>query len=249
MPSSDYKDIPNLKGILIASTGFSYVEPDVANERNIPICPILNYSTQAVAEWALMMMFNVARQTPRLIKDNFPLDYGKDFMKYRGVQLKGKTVGIIGLGRIGSAIAEACRGLGMKVLYWSPSSTNAAYKKVSLEQLLSSADVIFPTAARNAETRALITDEHLKSIQKSAMLIDVAHGLFDEQKMLDMVARGDLFGYGFEAKPHEFTKFEGNVWAAPTYAWATSESMHNSIAFWVENMVNAANNKFPTRVN
>jgi len=249
LPSADYKDIPSLKGILIASTGFEWVEQDVANERNIPICQIVNFSTQAVAEWAVLMMFNLARQTPRLIKDDFPLDYEKDFMKYRGVQLKGKTAGIIGLGHIGSAIAEACKGLGMEVIYWSRSSVNDAYKKVSLEEVLSTADVIFPTVAKNAETLALITDDHLRSMKKSAILVDIAHGLFSQEKALDMVTKGDLFGYGFEGKPKEFTTFEGNVWAAPSYAWTTYESMHNSVVRWVDNMIRATKNEFPTRVN
>lgn len=249
LPSSDYKDIPSLKAILIASTGFEWVEQDVANERNIPICQIVNFSTQAVAEWAVMMMFNLARQTPRLIKDNYPLDFDKDFMKYHGIQLKGKTAGIIGLGHIGSAIAEACKGIGMKVVYWSRSSSNDAYEKVLLEELMSSADVIFPTAAKNAETLALITDDHLKSMNKSAILVDIAHSLFDQEKILDMVAKGELFGYGFEGEPNEFTKFEGNVWAAPAYAWTTFESMHNSVVLWTDNMVSATKNEFPTRVN
>jgi len=249
LPSSDYKNIPNLKAILIASTGFEWVEQDVANERNIPICQIVNFSTQAVAEWAIMMMFNLARQTPRLIKDNYPLDFDKDFMKYRGVQLKGKTAGIIGLGHIGSAIAEACKGVGMNVIYWSRSSTNDAYEKVSLEELMSNADVIFPTTAKNAETLALITDEHIKSMKKSAILVDIAHGLFNQEKILDMVTKGDLFGYGFEGEPSQFTKLDGNVWAVPAYAWTTSESMHNSVVLWTDNMVSATKSEFPTRVN
>lgn len=249
LPSSDYKDIPNLKAILIASTSFEWVERDIANERNIPVCNIVNFSTQAVAEWAIMMMCNLARQTPRLIKDGFPLDYDKDFMKYRGMQLKGKTAGIIGLGHIGSAIAEACKGLGMNVIYWSRSSTNDAYNKVSLEELMSTADVIFPTAAKNPETLTLITDEHITSMKKSAILVDIAHGLFDQEKILDMVVKGELFGYGFEGKPGEFSTFEGNVWAAPAYAWTTYESMHNSVVLWTDNMVSAAKGEFPTRVN
>lgn len=249
LPSIDYKNIPNLKGILTASTGFEWIEQDVANERNIPICNILNFSTQAVAEWAVMMMFNLARQTPRLIKDDYPLDFDNDFMKYRGVQLKGKTAGIIGLGHIGSAIAGACKGLGMNVVYWSRSSTNDAYEKVPLDQLMSAADVILPTAAKNPETLALITDEHIKSMKKSAILVDIAHGLFDQENILAMVAIGDLFGYGFEGEPNEFTKFEGNVWAAPSYAWTTYESMHNSVVLWTDNMVSATKNQFPTRVN
>lgn len=249
LPSDDYRDIPNLKAILIASTGFEWVKQDVANERDIPICQIVNFSTQAVAEWAVMMMFNLARQTPRLIKDDYPLDFDKDFMKYGGVQLKGKTAGIIGLGHIGSAIAEACKGLGMTVVYWSRSSTDDTYNKVSLEELMSTADVIFPTAAKNPETLAMINDDHIKSMKKSAMLVDIAHGLFNQEKIIAMVAGGDLFGYGFEGKPGEFTKFEGNVWAVPAYAWTTFESMHNSVVLWTDNMVSATKGEFPTRVN
>ena len=95
LSNEDYENIPNLKAILIASTGFEWIEKEAANRLNIPICNIRDFSTQAVAEWALMIMFALARQTPKLIKDGFPLDYDKDFMNYRGVQLKGKTAGII----------------------------------------------------------------------------------------------------------------------------------------------------------
>lgn len=249
LPSDEYKNIPNLKAILIASTGFEWVEQNVANERDIPICQIINFSTQAVAEWSVMMMLNLARQTPRIIKDNYPLDFDKDFMKYRGIQLKGKTAGIIGLGHIGGAIADACKGLGMNVVYWSRSSTNNDYQKASLEKLMSAADVIFPTVTKNSETLALITDEHVKSMKKSAIIVDIAHGFFDQEKVLAMIASGDLFGYGFEGEPNEFTKFEGNVWAAPSYAWTTFESMHNSVVLWTDNMVSATKNEFPTRVN
>lgn len=249
LTNEDYLNIPNLKGILVASTGFEWVEQDSANKMNIPICQIVNFSTQAVAEWAVMMLHNLARQTPKLIKDGFPLDYDKDFMKYRGIQLKGKTAGIIGLGNIGSAIAEACKGLGMNVIYWSRSSTNSDYDKVSLEDLLSTADFVFPTAAKNPETLSLITDEHIKSMKSSAILVDIAHGLFNQEIILAMVANGKLFGYGFEGKPTEFSRYTGNVWAAPSYAWATYESMHNSVVLWIDNMISAASGDFPTRVN
>lgn len=249
LSSEDYENIPNLKAILTESTGYDWVDTAAADKLGIPVCNIVGFNTQSVAEWAIMMMFNVARQTPRLVKDNFPLDFDKDFVKYRGVQLKGKTTGIIGLGHIGSAIAERCAGLGMNVVYWSRSSTNDAYQKLSLEELLKTADVIFPTAAKNAETVALVSDEMIKSMKKSAMIVDIAHGMFNHDLVLKMVADGDLYGYGFEAEPNEFTKFEGNVWAAPAYAWATYDSMYNSVAKSVENIVAASKGQFPTKVN
>lgn len=249
LKSEDYENIPNLKGIFTESTGYEWVEPEAANRLNIPICNIKAFNTQAVAEWAIMMMFNLARQTPRLIKDGFPLDFDKDFMKYRGVQLKGKTAGIIGLGHIGSAIAERCIGLGMNVVYWSRSSTNDAYQKLSLDEVLAKADVIFPATAKNDETVSLINDDMIRTMKKDAMVVDIVHAMFNHQLLLDMVANGDLYGYGFEGEPQDFAKFDGNVWAAPAYAWATYESMYNSVVKLVENVISASRGEFPTKVN
>src|SRR3989339_384129 len=152
LSSDDYKNIPKLKAILGAATSFSWVDTAYADQNNIPICNIRNFSTQAVSEWAMTMLFNVARQVPRLIKDSFPLDFDKDFMKYRGVELKGKTAGIIGLGHIGSAIAEKAQGLGMNVVYWSKSQKESKYDRKDLAELFATADVIFPTIAFNDET-------------------------------------------------------------------------------------------------
>lgn len=249
LSSDDYKDIPNLKGILGAATSFSWIDTAFADEKGIPVCNIRNFSTQAVAEWAITMMLNLARQVPRLVKDNFPLDYDKDFMKYRGVELKGKTAGIVGLGNIGSAIAERAKGLGMHVVYWSQSPKESSYTRKELSEIFASCDVIFPTMATNEETKRIITPELIKSMKPSATLVTIAHGLFDEQVALDMVQEGKLFGFGFEAKAGEFNKYQGNVWAAPEYAWTTEGSMNNAMTKWIENMVNAANYKFPNKIN
>lgn len=249
LAADDYKDIPNLKGIFGAATATHWIDKTYANENNIPICDIKNFSTEAVAEWATMMMFNVARQMPRLIKDDFPLDFDKDYMKYRGVELHGKKVGIVGLGHIGAAIAERCAGLGMDVVYWSRSPKESKHTAVELNILLAEADVIFPTLALNDETKNLLNDEALKTIKPTAMLIAIEHHLFNNELVLQMVKESKLYGFGFESEPKEFKNFDGNVWAAPAYAWATDQTMHNSVVKWVENMVDAANNKFPNRVN
>ncbi|PID99136.1 hypothetical protein CSA80_03415 [Candidatus Saccharibacteria bacterium] len=249
LEANDYRDIPNLKAILGAATSFSWIDTSYADEAHIPVCNVGDFSTQAVAEWAVMMMFNVARQTPRLIKDGFLLDYDKDFMKYRGVELHGKTVGLVGLGHIGSAIAQRCAALGMNVTYWSRSARDAEYAYKELPELFGQSDVIFPTMAINDETKSIISDELLCSMKPTAMLISVVHELFSEQLVLDMVRDGRLYGFAYETGPSSFDKHKGNVWAAPAYAWATDGSMNNLMTKWVENMVNAADGKFPNRVN
>ena len=249
LSSEDYNDIPNLKAILGAATSFSWIDTAYADKNSVPICNIHNFSSQAVAEWGITMLFNVARQVPRLIKDGFPLDFNKDFMKYRGIELQGKTAGIVGLGNIGNAIADRLNGLGMNVTYWSRSPKETDYECKELPKLFSESDVIFPTMAHNDKTEHIITPELLGAMKPSAMFISVVHELFDEKIILDMVKDGKLFGFGFEASPASFYKYEGNVWAAPAYAWVTDQTMHNSMVKWTQNMIDATEGKFPNRVN
>lgn len=245
----DYKDIPNLKGIFGAATSFSWIDSSLATEKNIPVCNIRGFSSEAVAEWAIMMMLNVARQTPRLIKDGFPLDFDKDYMKYRGVEVHGKTAGIIGLGNIGKAIAKRCAGLGMKVVYWSPNSRVDECEYKELESLIAESDVIFPAIAINEQTKDLLTNQLLDSVKPSAMMINIVNGVIDHDFLAEKVQNGSLYGLGFEAKPGTFNDYEGNVWAAPAYGWVTDNSMYGTEEKWVENMVNATHGKFPNRVN
>lgn len=244
----DYQNIPNLKAILGAATSFSWIDTSYADENNVPVCNIRNFSTEAVAEWAVVMLTNLARQTPRLIKDGFPLDFDKDFMKYRGIELKCKTAGVIGLGHNGAAIAERLKGLGMKVVYWSQNTRNDNYDYCDLNAMFETADVIVPTFAHNDETDALITDDLLGKLKPSAIIVDIVE-LKNKDKIIELVKNGKIFGYGFEAEPKGFDTYAGNVWAAPAYAWVTDGSMANSMTKWVDNMVDSANGKFPNKVN
>ncbi len=248
LTSDDYKDIPHLKAILGAATAFSWIDTKYADDNGITVANVRNFSTQAVAEWALTMMFNVARQVPRLIKDDFPLDFDKDFMKYRGVELQGKTVGIIGLGHNGTAIAERMKGLGLNVTYWSKSTRNDSYAYAELCDIFETADVVIPAFAHNDETDTLITDELLGKLKPSSIIVDIIE-LKNREKIVELVKNGKIFGYGFEAEAKSFDKYEGNVWAAPAYGWVTDGSMSNVMTKWVENMVGASNDNYPNKVN
>lgn len=248
LAADDYKDIPGLKGIFGEATSTSWIDMSYAEENNIPICNIKNFSTEAVAEWAVTMMMNVARKVPLLVKDGFPLDFGNDYMKYRAIELHGKTAAIIGLGNIGSAIAKRCAGLGMDVVYWNRSPKTGDYKYSELSDIFAKADVIFPTTASTPETNKLITTELLRSMKETAILVGIEHHLYDGDVVLDMVKQGKLYGYGFEAAPKSFDKYEGNVWAAPAYGWATDTTMNNAMTKWIENMVQASKGQFPNMI-
>jgi D-3-phosphoglycerate dehydrogenase len=242
--NSDYQDIPCLKAILTQSTSYSWVEKETALKQNIAICNIKNFSTESVAEWVVMMLLSLARKLPLLIKNDFPLD----LETYKGIELKGKTVGIIGMGHIGAAVAERCQGLGMQVIYWSRSSKNTLFKKVSLEAVFR-ADVVIPTMEDNTETKKLITSKLLQSMKSSAFFISIVHHYYDHELLLGMVEKGTLAGYGFESPNiDDFKNYRGNIWAAPAYAWCTEESMNNAMQKWIQNMLAAAKGKYPNMI-
>lgn len=250
LKSEAYASIPDLAGIMLISTGFDWVDMRAADEKAIPVCNIRDFSTDAVAEWAIMMMLTLARRVPMMVKDGFPLNFDSDYLSYRGMQLKGKTAGIIGLGNIGTAIADRCEGLGMNVVYYSRSQKETDFTAVGLKQLMSQSDVVFPTIAYNEDTKRLLHNDLLRTMKPSSIFVSVAHHeLIDEPFVANLVASGKLYGYGFEAKPGTFSEYDDNVWAAPAYAWDTRESMYKSLQMLCENVVMASQGVFPNKVN
>lgn len=249
LPAAVFKDIPELKCIITQSTSYGWVDVDYAKSHGIAVCNIRNFSTDAVADWAALMMLNLARRIPLLIKGHFPLDFASDFSKYQGINLKGKTAGIIGLGNIGQAIAERCHGLGMNVVYWNRSPKNCSWDAVRLDDLFSASDMIFPCMADTEQTQKLITDALLKTMKPSSLMVSIVHKSYNHDLVIERVKSGHLYGYGFEADPSSFEKYDGNIWAAPAYAWCTKGSMEKSMDLFVDAIINAVSQKYPTRVN
>jgi phosphoglycerate dehydrogenase-like enzyme len=245
VPNEVIEKIPNLKAIVLQTTSFSWIDVDFAKTKDIPVINLRGFSSIAVAEWATMMMINLARKIPLVIKDSWKQDY----VKHQGIELRGKTVGIIGLGNIGTAIAENCDGLGMNVQYWSKNSTDDRFEKVDLEALMESSDVVIPAVAQNEETKGMITDYMLKSMKKSAMFVSDIHNVYNHDLILQMVADGNLYGYGFEDKKVNMSDFKGNVWAGPSLAWCTEDSMRKNGQQWMETIINASIGDYTNRIN
>lgn len=249
LPAEKFRNIKNLKCIITQSTSFGWIDTSFAASQNIAVCNIRNFSTDAVGDWAIMMMLNLARKIPLLLKNNFPLNFGTDFETYRGVNLQGKTAGIIGLGNIGTTIAERCMGLGMHVLYWNRTPKENKFKEAGLKEIFENADVIFPCMADNKNTHDVISDEMLHAMRSDAILVSIAHKYYNHDLVLDMVKQERLLGYGFEAEPNSFGKYQGNVWAAPAYAWCTDGSMRKSMDFFVDAIISASQGRYPNRIN
>jgi phosphoglycerate dehydrogenase-like enzyme len=132
VPNDVLDRIPNLQAVILETTSFSWVDGNHLTRKGIPMINCPGFSTIAVAEWAIMAMLILARKIPLVIKSQWKLD----FQTHRGFELRGKKVGVIGLGRIGKAVAENCIGLGMHVQYWSRQTRDERFLFTSLEALL-----------------------------------------------------------------------------------------------------------------
>lgn len=144
--------IKNLKGICLSTTAFDWIDLKYCKENNIVVCNIPKYSTDSVAEYAIFLMMCLAKKYPIQAKTNFKMDYSKYMLN---TEIRNKTAGIIGLGTIGTKIANLCNALGMNVIYWNRSEKDSKYEKVDIETIFIKADFIFPTFATNDDTKKI----------------------------------------------------------------------------------------------
>ncbi|MBP7007941.1 hypothetical protein KBB05_04445 [Patescibacteria group bacterium] len=156
---------------------------------------------------------------------------------------------MIGLGTIGTRIAEICNGLGMEVCYRSRKSKDERFLCTELDDLMKKADVIFPTLAKNEETIKLITDMMLKSMKKTAIFVSIVGKIFNHDLILQLVEENRIYGYAFETENEKMDAFVGNIWAGPELGWCTNESFKRNSEQWVDAIIKAVKNDYSNQVN
>lgn len=233
--------VKNLKAVCLSTTAFDWIDLDYCKENNIYVTNIPKYSTNSVAEYAVFYMMSLAKKLPLQMKNNFKEEY-VDSMK--NTEIFGKTVGIIGLGTIGSRIAEICYSLGMNVMYWNRSPKENNYQKASVEEIFDKADFIIPAFATNSETKKIITDELINKMNNQAFInvINNPKELYNQELMLQRAAEGKI-AYAFEKYDDKTAyDYEGNVFATSAYSFYSKESINRLIAIWCENVKRIADN-------
>jgi glycerate dehydrogenase len=242
MDSGSTKDIPNVKAVFTQSTSFDWVKPELLKKMGVQVVNCAGFSTDSVAEYAIGMAMNVTRHLPVLIKNNWKVDWTYT----QPMLLKGKTLGVVGLGKIGKRIAEIGQGIGMKVIYWSRKSRDSRFEYVSMRKLFSTSDIIIPALAESGETLKLFNDNLLDLVKPTSFLVGlnrIKH-LWNEKKIIKMVQQKKIAGYAFEgdnAKP--LPDYDGNIFALPPMVWYTKESMDNLLDTWVNNIISYAKGK------
>lgn len=237
------RKIKNLKGICLSTTAFDWIDLDYCMDNNIVVCNIPKYSTDSVAEYGIFLMMCLAKKFLIQAKTDYKMDYSQYMLT---TEVRNKTVGIIGLGTIGSKIAEMSQALGMHVMYWNRTEKESSYKKVAIETIFKEADFIFPTFATNEETKKLITDELINAMNGNALInvVNNSRELYNHDLLLSRAEKEEI-SYAFESYDDEkkLYDYKGNVMTTAPYAFYTKEAIDRLVAIWCSNIIALADNQ------
>lgn len=233
------KNAPKLKYVSLASTGYDLVDIKTAKSLGIMVSNLPSYGTESVAEHAIGLMFAVERKIVRLHgmfrRRPFEINSIQDIVTspHRSMNLRGKTLGIIGLGRIGSRVAEIALAIGMKVIANDcvPKSMPNV-EMVSLRQLLKRSDIVTIHTPLDKTTHGLIGARELRLMKPHAVIINTARGkIIQERALFAALTRTIIAGAGIDTldqrtKSNPLLTLD-NVVFTPHSAWYSDESCEN----------------------
>lgn len=235
LPTDIAKQCANLKHVVFLGTGArSYMHIEELAELGIEVHLIRGYGDTAVAECAIALMWAAARGLAQMDREMRAGNWLRD----EGMELTGKTIGLLGFGGIAAEAARIAHGSGMKVLAWNRTpKTHANVEFVDLETLLARSHVLSVHLLLNDETRGFLSRERIAKMRPGAILINTARGaVVDEAAMVDALKSGHLRHAGldvFDIEPlpagHVLTTLP-NVTLSAHSAFRTPEASDNLIA-------------------
>ena len=199
---------PNLKFLTTRSTGFDHIDLEACKKRNIPVAYVPGYGDNTVAEFAFGLILNLTRKIYAAI-DRIKETGSFRFEGLRGVDLKGKTLGVVGTGRIGKETIKIGKGFGMNVIATDifedkQAAAELGFRYASLEELLKSSDIITIHCPYTKETHHLINKGNVLSIKRGAYLVNTARGGIVETEALVLgLQEGVLAGVGLDVLEEE----------------------------------------------
>lgn len=195
-------ELKHLKMIATRSTGFDHINLPAAESRAIPICNVPTYGENTVAEHTFALILSLSRNIHKAYMQTASGNFSLTGLE--GFDLKGKTLGVVGVGRIGRYVVQIARGFGMNILACDPvkDMTEAewfGYEYTTLEDLISRSDVVTLHAPLTPATHHLIGSHNLPRFKRGALLINTARGeLVDTQALLCALDDGILRGAGLD---------------------------------------------------
>lgn len=218
----------NLKGIVKYGVGIDAIDLDAARSRGIPVANVPQYAEETVAEGAFALMMALAKNHKKIEKAMSRDGWAWPQPEFLASDLAGKTVGLVGLGRIGSAFARMAAAFGMRVLAYDPYSPGTTHE--NLRSMLAECDFVSIHCVLNAQTRHLIGEPELRAMKRTAFLINAARGaIVDERALVRALQEGWIAGAALDVYEREPDLVDGlaelpNVVLAPHIASATVET-------------------------
>ena len=238
LPTEVAKHCNGLKHVVFLGTGArSYMNPEELAELGIAVHLIKGYGDTAVAECAIALMWAAARGIAKMDREM----RAGNWLREDGMQLTGKTLGLIGFGGIAAEVARIALGSGMKVIAWNRSPKQfAGVEFVSLDALLAQSQVVSLHLLLNDETRGFLSRDRINAMKPGVILVNTARAaMVDEAAMIEALASGHIRHAGldvFNTEPlpsgHPLTKIP-NVTLSAHSAFRTPEASENLIhAAW-----------------
>lgn len=234
---------PRLKGVVVNTTNFAWVDLEAARERHVEVLNPAGYSTNAVAEFAIGLMFAAARHIAQAASE-VKRDGVRSWERYEGKELLGKTLGVVGFGTIGERTAELAECLGMRIVAYNRTpKTHAGVEFLEKNELLRRADIVSLHLALDEGTKGFIGARELALMKPETVLVNVSlEGLVDQRALREALKAGKLFGYAFELdegrgseEREDILKID-RVIATPHSAWFTPEARARSMELIVSRL-------------
>ena len=227
----------DLKLLAIGSTGLDFVDLEFAAEKGIRVTNVPGFSTQAVAEHTIALMFAVIKRIPlgdkKVRERPFEISGSEDDDQFLGFDVIGKTLGVLGLGSIGTRVAELGLALGMKVVAYNRTPRSLRdVETLDLDEVLKTSDVVSVNLALTPETENKISDRELALMKPSAVLVNTARGPhINTQALYTTLKDKKIFGAGLDmlaewGEDNALLELD-NVVLSPHSAWWTQEARTN----------------------
>lgn len=243
---------PHLKYIGVNATGYNVVDIEAARKKNIPVTNIPTYGTDAVAQFTFALLLEIASRVGLHDQSVHQGDWQKslDFTYFLAptLELSGKTIGIVGYGAIGQAVAKIAHGFSMEVIYYNhreKAPQNVGDQQVSLAELYSKADIISLHVPQTAETTEMINAAAIEQMKNGVIVINTARGgLLDEQAVSEALNAGKIFALGVDVVSSEPIQADNpllkakNAVITPHIAWSPIEARTRLMDIAVDNLEN-----------
>lgn len=240
----------NIRYIGVLATGYNVVDVEAARARNIPVCNIPAYGSDAVGQFAIAMLLeichHVAHHSDAVHVGRWEACPDFCFWDYPLIELAGKTMGIIGFGRIGQVTGRIAKALGMDVLAHdcAPNASGEAIGTyVSMERVIQEADVISLHCPLTPETQGIINRDTIARMKDGVILLNNSRGpLIVETDLAEALNSGKIFAAGLDVVSQEPIRADNPLLSAknciitPHISWAPRESRQRLMNIAVENL-------------